>query len=173
MVKQENLSLRRDVLDNDGGRRMAQFTLDHLLQKKKQIEEELRALGGTADGQQRAALHDDPSTEGRKNEIRATLNHIGNLSGVKIINPRQDIDVVGEGNQVSLLWEDESQSESYLLLGPDDTNFQQDKLGKIISYESPVGAAILGKRVGSVVTYTLPNRQESKAKIVAIEPGNF
>jgi transcription elongation factor GreA len=155
-----------------GLRRMTQSTLDSLLERKARLKEVLRELGASSEGDQRAAQHDDIATVQRKYEIESLLQLIGDLERVEIIKPREETSEIGLGNQVSLVWKGEEQPEIYLLLGPDDKAFGECSR-VIVSYESPLGAAILGKRTGETATFILPDDGEFTVKIVAIKPGNF
>lgn len=167
------INVEKEEKKQDGPRRMARFTFDSLQARKVELEQKLRDLGADRTGDQRSAQHDDRATEIRKDEIGFSLACIGDLSWVEIIQPRRETEEVGLGNEVSLLWEGEEQSRTYLLLGPDDKSFAGDKSSDIISYQSPVGTAILGKRVSNTVVYTLPDCREIRVRIIAIKPGNF
>ncbi len=72
--------------------------------------------------------------------------------------------VVGVGSKVTLYDEEFDEEVKYTLMGSTDS----DPLNGIISNSSPLGAAILGKKVGSVVEVETPAGLASY-KIVKIE----
>ena len=166
MRKEKETSL---LLSQD--RRMTQSTLDYLLARKIFLEQELKNLGEeSADGYQRATLHDNPSLEWRKNGIQSELAHIGNLDRVEIIFPRQDRGSVGLGSQVSIDYGD-GDIETLTILAHDDVAF--GNRSNVISNKSPIGSTLIGRRVGETVVCDLPSGREIRIKIKEIEPGNF
>lgn len=72
--------------------------------------------------------------------------------------------VVGVGSKVTLYDEEFDEEVMYTLMGSTDS----DPANGIISNSSPLGAAILGQKVGSVITVDTP-AGEATYKIVKIE----
>lgn len=72
--------------------------------------------------------------------------------------------VVGVGSKVTLYDEEFDEEVQYTLMGSTDS----DPANGIISNSSPLGAAILGKKVGCLVTVDTP-AGEARYKIVKIE----
>ncbi len=70
---------------------------------------------------------------------------------------------VGIGSSVELQYEDEDDTESYKIVGSQEA----DPFNNKISNESPIAAAIMGKKVGEVVEVSSPDGVYS-VKIVAI-----
>lgn len=151
-------------------RRMARTTLEHLRQRKKQAEEELQRLGRNSHGHQRATLHDDPALEERKNVLRSIIVNIGNLDRVRIIEPRKRTGRVGVGNKVILEFNGDNMA-AYTLLGDDDA--KHSGRPNVISYKSPIGSAVLGKRRGENATANIPGKEKIKVRVCKIEPGDF
>jgi len=149
---------------------MAQSTLDYLLARKTFLEQELKNLGESADGYQRATLHDNPSLEWRKNGIRSELARIGNLDRVEIIFPRQDRGSVGLGSQISVDYED-GDIETLTILAPDDVAF--GNRSNVISDKSPIGSTLIGRKVGETVVCGLPSGREIRIRVKEIKPGDF
>jgi transcription elongation factor GreA len=73
-------------------------------------------------------------------------------------------DTVGLGSQVSFKDEDNGEEDSYLIVGSAEADPERAR----ISNESPVGRALLGGRVGDVVTVTAP-MGSVKLKILEIK----
>lgn len=157
----------------EGQRRMSRYTYDVLTIKKKTLEEELKRQGSESSGHQRASLHDDPAAENALNLTRANLQIIGDLNYVDIIEPRENVDTVGLGNEVHIAFEGEDEVEAYVLLGRDDALYRRDGLsGKIISIESPLGEAILGRQEGDRVSFKA-GKNEIFVRVNQIRPGDF
>lgn len=152
-------------------RLMTEATLNILLRKKEEIELQLHTLGSQMSGDQRSAIHDDPSIESRRNLLRGTLIRIGNLSSVRLIHPRKQTDIIDLGNKVIVKFE-EGDEESMLLLSPDDVIYLND-VGPIISYESPLGKVITGKRKDNIVAFTVAQVKTQTVKILEILEGDF
>ena len=87
------------------------------------------------------------------------------IKNAKIISKDQlSTKVVGVGSKVTLYDEEFDEEVQYTLMGATDS----DPINGIISNSSPLGAAILGQKVGSVVVVDTP-AGETKYKIVKIE----
>ncbi|MBQ7897448.1 MAG: transcription elongation factor GreA [Clostridia bacterium] len=93
------------------------------------------------------AKNEQAKVEGRILELEEILKNVEVVEGVKTTG-------VGFGNTV--LVEDESGEVSeYTIVGAAEANFLENK----ISNESPIGAAIFGKKAGDKVTFTTPGGQ--------------
>lgn len=106
----------------------------------------------------KAAKEDQGFLEGRIQEIEAIL------SNAKVIDESETTtDEVQIGNKVTIK-EDNEPEEVFELVGVREAN---TRIGKI-SYESPLGAALIGKKKGDLVTVQTPGG-EVKVKIIKIE----
>ena len=77
-----------------------------------------------------------------------------------------ETDRVGFGNKVTIREEGKDEAEDYYLLGP--IEFELDLYPLVITYHSPFGQAIVGKKIDE--NFTLEIRgQETKFTITAIE----
>ena len=93
---------------------------------------------------------------------------------ISFISPRQDIESVDLGNQVTIL-DENGESKTITLLSTFDARFGP-KQYMPISNETPLGREIVGKQVGETVTiHVIEHRQrfEHHWKILNILPGNF
>ncbi len=70
--------------------------------------------------------------------------------------------VVGVGSYVTVQWED-GEEETYLLVGPPEVDLATNR----ISYQSPVGASLIGKRQDDSVAVDAP-AGTTRMKIVAV-----
>lgn len=90
------------------------------------------------------------------------------LINVVIIEPSQSTDKVSIGNDVTVKYKGEEETEVYTILGPADARRHPEW----ISFESPLGAALIDKKVGDEVTFEVQNQKQS-LKIIGIAPGSF
>ncbi len=74
------------------------------------------------------------------------------LKRAEIITPRQNNDLVGLGHSVTV--EINGKIKTYKILGSTET----DPLSGIISQSSPLGAALLGHKIGDIVSVALNDR---------------
>jgi transcription elongation factor GreA len=86
------------------------------------------------------------------------------LSNARIIDEDAPRDTVSIGNRVRLQEKGEQHIEAYHLVGPAEANPSTGK----ISYKSPLGQALMGKRVGDTVTVKAPDGN-IVFKVLAIE----
>ena len=95
-----------------------------------------------------AARNDQAEIEGRIKELEYMLDH------AKIIDEKKEKGVVGLGSTVKIAYvDDDDDEEEYKIVGSLEANPFENK----ISNESPIGLAILGKKVGEIVNVESPN----------------
>ena len=151
-------------------RRMTQKTLDELSLKKIELEKEIRERGSEGSGHQRANLHDDAGAENALNLLRGTLLRIGDLTRVDIIEPNQQTSSADLGNKVLVKFEDGV--EEITILGPDDVIHRKD-IGTVISPDSPLGKAIIGKQKGDKTNVILSKNQKTEVTLLDVLPANL
>ena len=123
-----------------------------------QTLKEARALGDLSENSEyEQAREDQANLEKRILEIEYALEH------ATVIDENKSDGKVGIGCQVELKYEDDDDNESYKIVGSQDA----DPFNNKISNESPIAAAIMGKRVGDTVEVSSPDGVYS-VKIVAI-----
>lgn len=83
-----------------------------------------------------------------------------------IENSEIDTDKVGFGNKVIIQEEGKNEAEDYYLLGP--IEFDLDLYPMIVTYHSPFGRAIVGKKIDEDFTLEIRGK-ETKFTITAIE----
>ena len=103
------------------------------------------------------AREDQANLEKRIIEIEYTLEH------ATVIDNTESDGTVGVGCQVELKYEDDDDIESYKIVGSQEA----DPFNNKISNESPIAAAIMGKKVGDTVEVSSPDGVYS-VQIVAI-----
>ena len=123
---------------------------------------EARAFGDLSENfEYKAAKQEKNSNERR---IRYLENMIKTARVVKETGPA---DGVGLYDKVTVFLEDEGDTETYQIV----TTMRQDALHGLISKESPVGKALLGRRVGDIVRIQVNETYGYDAKILSIEKG--
>ena len=123
-----------------------------------QTLKEARALGDLSENSEYdQAREDQANLEKRIAEIEYSLEH------ATVIDNNESDGKVGIGSSVELQYEDEDDTESYKIVGSQEA----DPFNNKISNESPIAAAIMGKKVGEVVEVSSPDGVYS-VKIVAI-----
>jgi len=129
--------------------------------KREDLSARLRSAIQMGDLSENADYHkakeDQAFLEGRIQEIEAILRN------VVIIEKKQNTGVVTVGSQVTIQ-ESGSDPESYHIVGPTEADPRKGK----ISHESPIGRALMDKKVGDTTEVETPGGK-IKFKIVKIE----
>jgi len=107
----------------------------------------------------KAAKEDQGFLEGRIQELEQTLS-----VAIIVDEPDGNNKRVQIGNVVTFK-EGDDPEETYELVGAKEANARENK----ISYESPIGAALLGHKVGEIVEVTLPKGFKIAIKIIKID----
>ena len=108
---------------------------------------EARALGDLSENADYDAARDEQAkVEGRIKQLEYQLEHA-------VINDNAKKDVVSIGTTVTVLYVGEGDEEVYQIVG----SLEADPFENKISNESPIGAAIMGKKVGDVISVASPN----------------
>ena len=145
---------------------LMQQELDHrrIVLRPQLIEavKEARAFGDLSENfEYKAAKRERGRNESR---IRFLENMI---KTAVVIEDKSGEDTVGLYDKVTVYLEDDDETETYQIV----TTMRQDALHGLISKESPVGRAVLGRRVGDRVTVQVNDHYGYDVIIRAIEPG--
>lgn len=105
-----------------------------------------------------AARNDQAKLEGEILELEATVRNAVVVSDDEITN-----DKVNLGTTVIVFDEAEQEEDEYKIVGPSEA----DPMNNIISSDSPVGSALMGKKQGQSVVVLAPNG-EIRLKILSI-----
>ena len=123
---------------------------------------EARAFGDLSENfEYKAAMQEKNRNEGR---IRYLENMIRTA---RVIREEGASDGVSLYDKVTVYLEDEDDTETYQVV----TTMRQDALHGLISKESPVGKALLGRKVGETVHIQVNETFGYDAKILSIEKG--
>ena len=152
-LTQKDLELMRKELDH---RRIV--LRPQLLEAVK----EARAFGDLSENfEYKAAKQEKNRNESR---IRFLENMI---KTAVVISDQSGSDQVGLYDKVTVYMEDDDEEEVYQIV----TTMRQDALKGLISKESPVGKAVLGKRAGDRVQVDMGGGRSYWLKILSIEKG--
>ncbi len=106
-----------------------------------------------------AAKEDQGFLEGRIQQIEAILS-----SAILVEDTDINTSTVQIGNTVTLQ-EDDEPEETFIIVGASEANPRERK----ISYESPMGSALMGHKKGETVEVILPNKAVLNIRILKIE----
>ncbi len=155
MSKEKELYLTQEGLDE------LRKELDELIQVKRPeviiALKDARAQGDLSENAEYdAARTEQAIVESRIKELEAMLERA-------VIITKVDTDVVSIGTKVTLEYVDDEEEEEYSIVGSSEA----DPFTNKISNESPIAKAIMGLKVGSVVSVESPNGKYD-VKILAI-----
>lgn len=120
---------------------------------------EARALGDLSENAEYdAALNEQEAMENRIKQVEYSLEH-----AVIIDESNKEAGTVGIGSTVILQYDGDDDTEEYRIVG----SAEADPFNNKISNESPIAAAILNKKTGSVVEVSSPDGVY-KVKIVNV-----
>lgn len=108
---------------------------------------EARALGDLSENADYDAARDEQAKlEGRIKELEYKLENAQIIS-------QQNKDIISVGSTVVISYIDDDETEEYKIVG----SLEADPFSNKISNESPIGSAIIGKKVNDIVTVETPN----------------
>lgn len=155
MSEQKELYLTSEGLDE------LRKELDELIQVRRpeviNALKDARAQGDLSENAEYdAARNDQAIVESRIRELEAMIENA-------VIITKVNTDVVSIGTKVTLEYVDDEEEEEYSIVGSSEADPFLNK----ISNESPIAKAIMGLKVGSVVSVESPNGKYD-VKILAI-----
>ena len=155
MSKEKELFLTQEGLDE------LKKELDELIQVRRpeiiNALKEARAQGDLSENAEYdAARNDQAVVEARIRELEVMIENAVIITNV-------NTDVVSIGTKVTLEYVDDEEEEVYSIVGSSEA----DPFSNKISNESPIAKAIMGLKVGSIVSVDSPNGKYD-VKILAI-----
>ena len=140
------------VLLTEEGLREKQAKLDYLKTvKRAEISEQIKEARAFGD------LSENAEYDEAKNEQARVENEIAQLekllrTAVIVDDNTIDSTTVNIGTSVRILDEEMGEEEEYMIVG----SVEADADKKRLSNESPVGSALMGKKIGEIATVTTP-----------------
>lgn len=139
------------VLTSAGYKELEEELNDLKLNKRAEVVQaikEARSHGDLSENSEYDAARDEQAQlEARIQELEYKLAHAVISDGSK--------DVVSVGSTVTVVYEDDEDGEEevYMIVG----SLEADPFENKISNESPIGQAIIGKKVGDIIPVSSPN----------------
>jgi len=85
--------------------------------------------------------------------------------------PEGDADEVSPGCRVTIAYDNDPDDTDTFLLGARELMTLDESTDvEVFSPQSPLGSAIIGRRVGDTVSYTAPNGKPIEVKILEVQP---
>lgn len=152
----------KEIFVTEEGYKNLQEELEYLkVTKRKEVVANIKQAISFGDLSENSE-YDEAKNE--QAEVEKRINEIENLlTTVKIIKNDENTEVVNVGKTVVILDSDIGEEEEYKIVGPTEV----DIVNNMISDESPLGKALLGKRAGAEVSFEAPGGVVS-VKIISI-----
>jgi transcription elongation factor GreA len=152
--------MKKTQLTKEGFRQL-QLELEELRTKKQPMAvsrlQKARAMGDLSENSEYSAAKEEVSfIDGRVREIEEILKN------VEVVENKTNDDSICIGSKVTVTVN--GSQEKFFLVG----EFEADPLNKKLSITSPIGSALMGKKVGDSVLVNIPAGTVSY-KIVAID----
>lgn len=135
--------MKKDYQLTRAGIKELEVELDELIGKRREIAEKIKTAREFGDLSENAEYH-AAMDEHQKTEARIfEIEHI--FKNVDIIDAPKNKDVVELGNTVAI--KSDAGTKEFMVVGSVEANPLENK----ISNQSPIGSALMGKKVGEVV----------------------
>ncbi|MFC1730663.1 transcription elongation factor GreA [candidate division KSB1 bacterium] len=129
--------------------------LEHLkTTKRKEVAESLEYARSLGDLSENAEYQEAREMQASTEERITQLEQI--LKDPKIVSHKKG-DTVSLGSKVSIQKEGEKETHEYILVGSEEADIQERK----ISYLSPLGEAMMGKKKKESFTFETPNGKQN------------
>jgi transcription elongation factor GreA len=160
MTEQQTTWLTQEAYD-----RLLAELADREGPRRNEIKKRIEAAREEGDLKENGGYHAAREEQG-KNEARIRqLKHL--LEHSQIGAPEADPDEVAPGKVVTVRFPAWDEEETFLLGSREEAAHASVE---VYSPTSPLGAAVLGQRVGDSATYTLANGKEMTVEILKVEP---
>lgn len=154
--------MREELTKKDVEKIQKEIEYRKLVVRRQAIEavKEARAQGDLSENFEYYAAKRD------KNRNESRIRYLeGILKRAVIISDESREDEVGVNNTVTIYYLDDDETETFRLV----TNIRGDSMSGLISIDSPMGKALLGHKVGDVVTVHVSDDYSYEVEIKKIE----
>ena len=149
---------KKNILTYEGLKKLEDELEDLKVVKRKEVSQKIK------EAREQGDLSENAEYDAAKDEQRDIEARIEELKNAEVfVEEEADLDKVSIGCQVKILDCEFDEELTYKIVGSTEANSLKGK----ISNESPVGKALLGKKVGDTVTVTTP-AGEFEYKILSI-----
>lgn len=121
--------------------------------REKEVADQIKEARSFGDLSENSEYDEAKTEQGKLYSKIAEIENI--IANAVIIEDADDSDVVGIGNKVKILDLEFNETEVYQIVGSQEA----DPMGGKVSEDSPFGSALLGGKVGDVVTVEAPAGQ--------------
>ena len=128
------------------------------------IAKKIEAAREEGDLRENGGYHAAKDEQGQMEARIVTLQHI--LENARVGGPPRTDGVVGPGMTVTVRFVKDEDEVTFLLASREESGSPID----VYSPRSPLGAAIMGKKVGEKATYSLPNGRNTTVEILDAVP---
>lgn len=139
--------------------------LDRLIANRPVIAAEINARREEGDLKENGGYHAAREEQGQQEARIRQLQEL--LRTAQVGTPPASSDTASPGMVLELRYEDDDETEQ-VLLGSREEGSKDDL--EVVSPNSPLGAALLGARVGDTREYSLPNGGTMKVTLVSAKP---
>lgn len=139
-----------------------QAEYDVLIQKRHQISEEIKRARGFGDLSENAEYH--AAREAQSHNETDILKLKEMLDSYELVEVSTDKNVIAINSRVKVQYSDTKEVEEITIV----TKVESDPLNNMISNESPIGIALIGKKKGSKVKAELPDNGILNLKVLEI-----
>ncbi len=129
---------------------------------RNKIAADLKHSKELGDLSENAAYAEAKEAKQRNDQRIVELEHI--LEHCIIVEKEQKSDKVNIGSKV-LLQDENGETIEYLIVG----SLESDPRNGLISFQSPLGEALINKKIGEEIKFCGPNNNRKKYKILAIQ----
>lgn len=156
--------MAQEIKMSASGLKAMQDELEYLKTvRRKELAEEIKEARSHGDLSENSEYDEAKNTQGLvENRITELEQMVKNA--VIIDESELSVDSVSVGTHVSIKMIGDDEAEEYDIVG----RTEADPINGKISDESPVGAALMGQKVGQTVTVSLPNGGTIDFKILEI-----
>ncbi|MBQ2899823.1 MAG: transcription elongation factor GreA [Oscillospiraceae bacterium] len=131
--------------------------------RRKEVSEKIRVARGYGDLSENSeydeAKNEQAIVEARIADLEVMLKNIVILDESELAN-----DTISLGSKVKVYDEEFEEELEYVIVGSTEADLESGK----ISDESPVGKALIGKKVGEVADAILPGGDTAKFRVISI-----
>jgi transcription elongation factor GreA len=129
-----------------------------------EIAKKIEAARAEGDLRENGGYHAAKDEQGHMEARILTLQHM--LDNARVGTPPRTEGVVGPGMTVTIRFDGDEDTMTFLLASREESGSPV----AVYSPRSPLGAAIIDKKVGDKASYTLPNGRSASVEILAAVP---
>ena len=143
--------------------------LDNLKNKgRSEVTARIQAAREEGDLSENGGYHAAKEEQGQMESRIRQLEHL--LQTAHVGEPQGDPDDAAPGKVVTVAYDGDLDDQETFLLGSREVLGADDSIEQAVSPQSPLGAAVAGRRVGDKVSYDAPNGKTINATITAVRP---